>query len=203
MSFSSSSFTILLQDVHFRFECHCCRQPVTRSLHNFFSSNHVSRKFRLLSPDCNDTWARFFRCAAELHIHWKCKFHTIYPNDIFGVDKIFFKIIFRKISFPCQIPDQNNTNLTKFLPNLTYHNSSVWYVLNWYGKNNNCRPTHCNSVFHFSVHNQGQISKTISKNKSMHSLINNCCETRFHLLRMVLRSFIRQHYWIVFIFYWT
>jgi len=48
-------------------------------------------------------------------------------------------------------------------------------------------------MFHFSVHNQGQISKTISKNKSMHSLINTCCETHFHLLRMILRSFIRQH----------
>jgi len=27
--------------------------------------------------------------------------------------------------------------------------------------------------------------------KSMHSRINNCCETHFHLLRVVLRSFIR------------
>jgi len=31
---------------------------------------------------------------------------------------------------------------------------------------------HCKSVFHFYVHNQGQFSKTVSKNKSMHSLIN-------------------------------
>jgi len=44
----------------------------------------------------------------------------------------------------------------------------------------------------FSVHNQGKISKTISKNKSMHSLINNCYETHFRSLRMVLRSFIRH-----------
>jgi len=34
-------------------------------------------------------------------------------NYIYEVDKLFFKIIFRKISFPYQIPDQNNTNLTK------------------------------------------------------------------------------------------
>jgi len=33
---------------------------------------------------------------------------------------------------------------------------------------------------------------TISKNKSMRSLINNYCETHFHLLRMVSRSFIRH-----------
>jgi len=46
------------------------------------------------------------------------------------------------------------------------------------------------SVNHFSVHNQGQISKTINKNKSMHSLINNSCETHFHFLRMVLRAFM-------------
>jgi len=60
------------------------------------------------------------------------------------------------------------------------------------------------SVFHFSVHNQGQISKTISKNKSMHSLIINCCETHCHLLRMALRSFIRHNTAeFVFIFYWT
>jgi len=52
---------------------------------------------------------------------------------------------------------------------------------------------HWNSVFPFSVHNQGQISKTTSKNKSMHSLINDCCETHFHLLRMFLRSFIRHN----------
>jgi len=55
-------------------------------------------------------------------------------------------------------------------PNLTYHKSPVWYVLNWYGENNSS--THCNSVFQYSVHNQGQIRNTISKNKSMHSLIN-------------------------------
>jgi len=47
--------------------------------------------------------------------------------------------------------------------------------------------------FILSVHNQGQSSKTITKNmnKSMHSLIDNCCETHFHLLCIVLRSFIR------------
>jgi len=28
---------------------------------------------------------------------------------------------------------------------------------------------------------------------SMHSLINNCCETHFQLLRLVLRSFIRRN----------
>jgi len=39
--------------------------------------------------------------------------------------------------------------------------------------------THCISVLNFSVHNQWQVSKTISKNKSTHSLINNCCETHF------------------------
>jgi len=48
--------------------------------------------------------------------------------------------------------------------------------------------------FILSAHNQGESSKTISKNKSMHSLINNRCETHFHLLRIVLRSYIRQHY---------
>jgi len=58
-------------------------------------------------------------------------------------------------------------------------------------------------VFNFSVHNQGQISKTISKNKNLHSLINTCCKTHFQLLRMALRSFIRHNtteQWIVFIF---
>jgi len=48
-------------------------------------------------------------------------------------------------------------------------------------------------VFHFSVHNQEQFNKTISKNKSMHSVINNWCETHFHLVRMVLRSFVRHN----------
>jgi len=50
-----------------------------------------------------------------------------------------------------------------------------------------------NLVFHFAVHNQGQNSTTISKNKSMHSLNDNCCETHFRLLCMVLRSFIRHN----------
>ena len=51
-----------------------------------------------------------------------------------------------------------------------------------------------NLVFHFSVYNQGQNSKTIStnKNKNMHSLIDNCCETHFNLLCMVSRSFTRH-----------
>jgi len=31
----------------------------------------------------------------------------LYPNDIFGVNEIIKKIICGKISFPCQIPDQN------------------------------------------------------------------------------------------------
>jgi len=50
-------------------------------------------------------------------------------------------------------------------------------------------------VFHFCVYNQGQNSKTIStnKNKNMHSLIDNCYETHFHLLCMVLRSFTRHN----------
>jgi len=47
--------------------------------------------------------------------------------------------------------------------------------------------------FVLSVHNQGQSSRTISKNKSMHSLMDSCCETHFHLLCMVLRSFIRHN----------
>ena len=35
----------------------------------------------------------------------------------------------------------------------------------------------------------------------MHSIINKYCETHFHLLRMVLRSFLRRNnYWIIFIF---
>jgi len=38
----------------------------------------------------------------------------MYPNDIFEVDKIFFKNCFQKSSFPYQIPDLNTTNLTKF-----------------------------------------------------------------------------------------
>ena len=115
---------------------------------------------------------------------------------MFEVDKIFFsEITFRKISFPHQILDENNTNLktnlTKILPKLTYHDSPVWYVFNWHGKNNIC--IHCNSVFHFSVHNQGQISKTIRKKKNMRSLTNTCCETHFHSLRIVLHSFIRYN----------
>jgi len=52
--------------------------------------------------------------------------------------------------------------------------------------------THCNSAFHVSVHNQGQISKTISKNKSMHALIDNCCETHFHLLTTHGFTFIHK-----------
>jgi len=43
---------------------------------------------------------------------------------------------------------------------------------------------------------KNKISKTISKNKSTDSLINNCCQTHFHLLRMVLRSFIRRNIFI-------
>jgi len=44
--------------------------------------------------------------------------------------------------------------------------------------------------------------KTVSKNKSMHSLVNNCCETHFHLLRMVLRSFIRHNTTELFSFFY-
>ena len=47
--------------------------------------------------------------------------------------------------------------------------------------------SYSNSVFHFSVHNQGQFSKTVSKNKSMHSLINNCCEILLHLSITVVK----------------
>jgi len=57
--------------------------------------------------------------------------------------------------------------------------------------------------FIFSVHNQGQIIKTISKNKCMHSLINNYCETHFHFLRMVLRSFIRHTVTLLNCFYFS
>jgi len=53
--------------------------------------------------------------------------------------------------------------------------------------------------FIFSVHNQGQIIKTISKNKCMHSLINNCCETHFHFLR----SFIRHTVTLLNCFYFS
>jgi len=37
----------------------------------------------------------------------------------------------------------------------------------------------------------------------MRALTNNRWETQFHLLRIVLRSFIRQHYWIFLFFYFT
>jgi len=50
-----------------------------------------------------------------------------------------------------------------------------------------------NLVFHFSVYNQGQKSKTISTNKNMLSLIDNCCGTHFDFLCMVLHSFRRHN----------
>jgi len=36
----------------------------------------------------------------------------------------------------------------------------------------------------------------------MHSLINNCCETNFHLLCMVLRLFIRHNTTELFLFFY-
>jgi len=36
----------------------------------------------------------------------------------------------------------------------------------------------------------------------MHLLINNCCETHFHFLRMVLRSFIRYNTTELFLFFY-
>jgi len=44
--------------------------------------------------------------------------------------------------------------------------------------------------------------RLFSKNKSMHSLVNNCCETHFHLLRMVLRSFVRHSTTELFLFFY-
>jgi len=59
-----------------------------------------------------------------------------------------------------------------------------------------------NLAFRLSLHNQGQNSKTISKNKSMHSRLDNNCETHFHLLCMVLRSFIRHNTIKLFLFFY-
>jgi len=61
--------------------------------------------------------------------------------------------------------------------------------------------TAINLVFNFSVHNQGQNSKTISKNKSMHLLIYDCCETHFHYC-MFSRSFIRHNATELFLFFY-
>ena len=54
----------------------------------------------------------------------------------------------------------------------------------------------------FSFHNQGQSSKTLIKNQSMHSLIDNCFETPFHLLRIVLRSFTEHNTTELFLFFY-
>jgi len=46
-------------------------------------------------------------------------------------------------------------------------------------------------IFLFTIKDKSV--RLFRKNKNMHSLTNSCCETHFHLLRMVLRSFIRHN----------
>jgi len=43
--------------------------------------------------------------------------------------------------------------------------------------------------------------RPVSKNKNMHSLIDNCSEIHFRLLRAVLRSFIRHNTTELFLFF--
>jgi len=58
------------------------------------------------------------------------------------------------------------------------------------------------SFFLFTI--KDETVKTISKNKnkSMHSLTDNCCETHFHLLCIVLRSFVTHNTTELFSFFY-